>query len=262
VQRSLPDPGEPRPAAFATTRWSLVDSLREAEPEVARAALAELCTLTWYPLYAFARRRGLAPEAARDRTQGFFADFLAREGFARAERERGRLRTFLLAAFEHFLANQAAAERAEKRGGGRTPLALDADEAADAERRYGAEPADPRSPERLYEAAWARGVLDGVLGSLRAEYAARGRPELFRALESELAGDSPSQMELAARAGMTAGAFKVAAHRLRARYRERLRAAIAATLADPAELEDELRALFDAVAGGAGAPPGDPGESA
>lgn len=221
-----------------------MECLRGEDPGAARAALEELCGLTWYPLYAFARRRGLGPEEARDRTQGFFADFLGREGFARAERGRGRLRALLLTAFRHFLAREIEAEGALKRGGGRAPLALEADEA---EQRYAIEPADPRSPEWLYEAAWARALLERVLGALRAEYEARGQGELFRALEGELAGDSPTQAELAARLGTSVGALKAAAHRLRAGYRARLRQAILSTLSDPAELEDELAALFAAV---------------
>lgn len=234
----------PRRARFATTRWSLVADLGRSDPAAARAALEELCASAWYPLYAFARRRGLGPEEGRDATQDFFREFLEHGGFARAERGRGRLRSFLLAAFQHSLAHRAEAESAEKRGGGRRTRSLDLERA---EERYGIEPADGRSPERLYQAAWARALLERVVTSLRAEYEAAGKGALFLALEGELAGDAAPRAELAARLGTSPGAVKVAAHRLRRRYRELLRHTILDTLADPAELEDELAELFRAV---------------
>jgi len=231
-----------RTPGFATTRWSLIERVRGGAPAEARAALEELCAAAWYPLYAYARRRGLGHEEASDATQAFFAEFLERAGFARAEPARGRLRAFLLGAFQLALARRAEAGAAWKRGRGRT-LSLEG-----AEERYGLEPADARSPERLYEAAWARALLARVVDELRAEHAARGQAELFAVLEGELAGATLSSAELAARLGTTPGAAKVAAHRLRARYRERLRRAILETLTDPAELDDELAALLAAVA--------------
>jgi DNA-directed RNA polymerase specialized sigma24 family protein len=238
------DPSDAPQAGFATTRWSLVALARGADPDAASAALGELCEGTWYPLYAYARRRGLAREDALDATQGFFAEFLEHGGFARAERERGRLRAFLLGAFQRFLARRAEAAGAVKRGGARAVLSLDL---ARAEERYGLEPADELSPERLYEAAWARDLLARVIEALRAEHEARGKGAHFAALEGQLAGDSTPMEELAARLGTTPGAAKVAAHRLRARYRELLRQAILETLTDPAELEEELAALLAAV---------------
>lgn len=234
----------PRSARFATTRWSLVAHLRGTDPEAARAALEELCAGAWYPLYAFARRRGLAPEAARDATQAFFAEFLGRAGFALADPERGRLRAYLRAAFRNFLGRQAEAERAEKRGGGLRVHSLDL---AEAEGRYGFEPADGGSPERLFEAAWARALLERVVTGLREEYEGEGKGALFRALEGELGGDVAPREALASRLGMSEGAVKVAAHRLRRRYRDRLRRTILDTLSDPGDLEDELAELFRAV---------------
>lgn len=232
-------------ASFATTRWSLVERARAGTPGEARAALEELCAAAWYPLYAYARRRGLPHEEAADAAQGFFAEFLEHRGFARATRERGRLRAFLLGAFQLHLAGRAQRARAEKHGGARTTLSLDL---ARAEERFRHEPADPRSPERLYEAAWARGLLARVLTELAAEHASQGKAELFAALEGELAGETTPPATLAARLGTTPGAAKVAAHRLRALYRERLRRAILATLEDPREFEEELAALLAAVA--------------
>ena len=230
-------------ASFATTRWSLVESLRGNDPGAARSALEELCALTWYPLYAFARRRGLPPEEARDATQAFFVEFLEHDGFSRAERARGRMRAYLLGSFRSSLAKRAEARSAAKRGGERL-LSLDL---ARAEERYGIEPAHELSPERLYAAAWARSLLARVVASLRAEYEARGRGADFEVLEGELAGAATPMATLGARLGSTPGAAKVAAHRLRARYRELLRQAILETLTEPSELEDELAALLAAV---------------
>lgn len=232
------------PGRFATTRWSLVAHLRGTDPDAARAALETLCAGAWYPLYAFARRRGLAPEEARDATQAFFAEFLERTGFARADPERGRLRAYLRGAFRNFLGRRAEAERAEKRGGTRRVRSLDL---AEAEGRYGIEPADGSSPERLFEAAWARALLEQVVTSLRVEYEAQDKAALFHALEGELGGDVTPRAELAARLETTDGAVKVAAHRLRRRYRELLRQTILDTLSDPEDLEDELAELFRAV---------------
>jgi len=242
-------------ARFATTHWTLVRRARDGG-NAARAALDELCTATWYPLYAFARRRGLARDEAADATQGFFAEFLARGGFARADEQRGRLRAYLLGAFQKHLAKRAEAATAEKRGGGARVLSFDP---AAAEGRYSGDPAHTLGPEQLFASAWARALLAQVVETLRAEYAARGQDELFTALEGELAGDATPLAELARRLGSTEGAVKVAAHRLRTRYREGLRAAIVATLDDPGEFEDELAGLLAAVSI---APPGtDPGKS-
>lgn len=230
---------------FATTRWSLVLAAgRRASPEADRA-LAALCGTYWYPLYAFARRRGLDAEEARDRTQGFFARLLETEGLAAADRSRGRFRSFLLASFSHFLANEWDRRRARKRGGGRPTLALDF---ASGESRYGSEPSHDATPERLFERRWALALLDRALGRLEAEYRAAGKADLFDALRPALAGDRGTPYaELAARLGTTEGAVKVAAHRLRGRCREAVRAEIAETVATEADIDDELRHLFEAL---------------
>jgi len=230
---------------FATTRWSLVRSLRAGSDEAARAALEELCRATWYPLYACARRRGLTRDEAADATQGFFAEFLGHGGFARAEEGRGRLRAFLVGAFKKHLAKRAEAAAARKRGGGAHTLSFDAEVA---EERYALEPVYTTGPEQLFDAAWGRALLEEVTARLRSEYEARGEGALFAALEGELAGEAAPQVELARRLGTSEGALKTAAYRLRGRYRELLRALVRATLDDPAELEDELAALRAAVA--------------
>lgn len=235
-------------AEFATTRWSLI--LRAAEPNQpeASAALATLCSAYWYPLYAFVRRRGYQSHDAQDLTQDFFARLLERNFLAQVSRERGRFRSFLLAAMKHFLANEWDKARAQKRGGDRTMIPIDA---GTAEQRYGREPADTASADKIYERRWVLALLDQVLKTLREDYAAAGKAELFDALKACLTGDSDAlpYVELGARAGLSEGAVKVAVHRLRHRYRLLLRETVAATVAAPDEVDDELRYLFSALAG-------------
>jgi RNA polymerase sigma factor (sigma-70 family) len=209
----------------------------------AQWALEHLCRTYWYPLYAYARRRGHSVEDAQDLTQAFFARLLERHWVADADRERGRFRTFLLTAMSRFMADEWDRLRAQKRGGGiaHIPLQLD-----DAETRYGCEPADERTPEQYYERRWALTLLDAVLQRLNAEYAQEGKAELFEALSATLTGGRETQpyAELAVQTGLSEGAVKVAVHRLRKRYRQMLREEIARTMAVGADVDEELRQLF------------------
>jgi RNA polymerase sigma-70 factor (ECF subfamily) len=226
---------------FATTRWTLVAA---AKSPAARQALAELCDLYWYPVYAFVRRRGYPPDDAGDLTQGFFARLLETAGLAGADPAKGRFRSYLLGACRHYLANDRARRTAKKRGGGRAVLSLDLPAA---ERRYATEPVDGRTPEQLFDRRWAVTLLGAVLADLRAEYAAAGQAGLFDRLKDSLTGDGDPYAAVAAGLGMAEGAVKVAAHRLRRRYRDRLRAAIAETVATPADVDAEIRDLFAAL---------------
>ena len=211
-------------------------------------ALARLCETYWYPLYAYARRRGYSVEDAQDLTQEFFARVLQRHWLADADQAKGRFRTFLLTAMERFLANEWDKARALKRGGGQpnVPLQLDT-----AETRYGIEPADMHTPEQAFEYRWALTLLDEVVRQLGTEFQRRGQAELFNALKPCLVGDGSAQpyAQLASTLGMEEGAIKVAVHRLRRRYRELLRAEIANTVAAPIEVETEMRHLFQVLAG-------------
>ena len=236
--------GIPGSASFHTTRWSVVLAGGRAPRAERQAALEELARTYWYPLFAYARRRGLGPEAAADRAQGFFALLLERRDVARADPARGRFRAYLLAAFRNYLASARAEERALKRGGGRVPLSLDA---PSAESRYGAEPLDPETPERAFQRDWVRELLRRTLERLAAEQEGIGRGALFERLRPTLAvgGDPPRMAAVARELGTSENAVKVAAHRLRRRFRELLREEVAGTLSDPSEVEDELRALFD-----------------
>jgi RNA polymerase sigma-70 factor (ECF subfamily) len=234
-------------AGFEATRWSIILAAGRDDPAQA-AALDRLCRTYWYPLYAFVRRQGRSPEDAQDLTQAFLARLIAKRDLAGVDRAKGRFRSFLLAAMKHFLANERDKARALKRGGGAHVTSLDA---GDAETRYLREPADPVTPERVFERRWALTLLDEVLRRLRAEYEVRGQGALFEALKDTLAGGGGADGHAAAahRLGMTEGAVKVAAHRLRRRYRDLLRAEIAATVDAPGEVDDELRHLFAVLSG-------------
>ena len=238
---STPAPGD----IFATTHWTVVLAAgRRSTPQSDRA-LEELCRAYWYPLYAYVRRHGHSKEDAEDLTQGFFAAFLKRNYLGDVRSEKGRFRAFLLAALKHFLANEYDRASRQKRGGGQTPLSLDWQ---DADTRYQIDPPDQLSPDKLYDRAWATTLLEQVIGRLRAECVAEGKANAFEQLKPFLTvgkGDLP-YAEAAASLGLNEGAARVAVHRLRRRYRELLREQIAQTLSDPADLEEELRALFRA----------------
>jgi RNA polymerase sigma factor (sigma-70 family) len=258
VSSTQPGAGEPTPpssskaagqqAAFVTTHWSVVLAATRSDTTRAQTALARLCQTYWYPLYAYVRRRGYQPEDAQDLTQEFFARLLEKQWLAEADRERGRFRTFLLSALSHFLANEWDKARAQKRGGAvrAVPLQL-----SSAETRYGQEPADPITPEQIFDRRWALALLDEVLSRLREEHIAADTSRLFEALKPCLVGDRQAQpySALAAKLGMTEGAVKVAVHRLRQRYRQLLREEIANTVARPEEVDVEMRHLFAVLAG-------------
>lgn len=232
--------------AFATTHWSVVaQAARRSSPEAARA-LATLCETYWYPLYAYVRRRGYRVEEAQDLTQDFFALLLEKDRLEKADRERGKFRTFLLASLQHYLANEWRKAGAQKRGGHGTTLSLDLERGED---RYRREPIDDWTPERIYERRWALTLLERALEQLRDEYHASGKGELYEALKPQFGGESPlaSYAEISARLGMSEGSVKTAAHRLRRRCRELLQAETAHTLANPDEADDELRELFRAL---------------
>ncbi len=236
---------ETGPAVFPTTHWSVVLTAAVDSPQAADA-LEKLCRTYWYPLYVYVRRRGYGREDAQDLTQQFFALFLRKEYFRLAHRDRGRFRTFLLHALEHFLINEWKRAHRLKRGGETTCLSLDA---ADGEHRYANEPAATLTPERAFERRWAMALLEQVLAALRQQYAEAGNRRVFEELAELLWGKdtSVSYAQIGARLGMTEGAARGAMHRLRERYRERLRAEVAHTVAEPGEVEAELRHLIAVV---------------
>ncbi len=231
---------------FNTTHWSLVLLAGQTQVPQAEAALEKLCATYWLPLYIYVRRAGHGPEDAQDLTQDFFARLLEKKYLKLADRERGRFRCFLLKSLQHFLVNDWVRGQAKKRGGGQKIFSLDE---AEAERLYLQQPADGLSPENLFDKRWAITLLDRAMERLGIEYAAAGKRELFNQLKSLLLteGSAESYRELAEPLGMSEGAVKVAAHRLRQRFGEAVRAEIAQTVATPAEVDEELRCLMTAL---------------
>ena len=231
---------------FTPTHWSLVLLARQGESTVGREALEKLCRKYWYPLYAYVRRQGHGVADAQDLTQEFFARLLGRNFLAGVTPEKGKFRSFLLAALKHFLANEWDRVRAEKRGGGQTFLSWDEPSAED---RYSMEPADVSSPELLFEKRWAWTVLDRALQRLKEEHAAEAKQEQFDQLKVFLASEArPGAYAAAAsRLGMTPGAVAVAVHRLRQRYGELLRAEVGQTVSTAAEVDEEMRHLFGII---------------
>ena len=229
---------------FPTTRWTLVVAAADPQRKDARSALVSLCEGYWYPLYAYLRRRGYPPDQAQDLTQEFFIRILEGRYLDRADPEKGRFRSFLLTSLKFFVADEEDRQRAHKRGGGAVmPLEL-----SSGEDRYQREPAHEETPERIFERRWALLVLDRVVERLRDEFVQHGRPEHFERLKMFLLGkcDAP-YAALAGEMKTSEGALKVAIHRLRKRYRELFRQEIADTVADPGEVESELRFLASAL---------------
>jgi RNA polymerase sigma-70 factor (ECF subfamily) len=239
---------DPSAARFPTTHWSRLRAAGDSDAPAARAALEGLCHDYWYPLYAFVRSRGHDPETARDLVQDLFVALLERDDLRGLDPARGRFRSFLMACCAHHLARHHGRERALKRGGGRVPIPIDAPAA---ESRFGGEPAHDLTAERLFERRWALTLLDRTLAALDAEAARSDRPALYERLRPALLGldGAPSYQAVAAELGLTEGAVKMAAHRLRARYRAVLRAEVARTVADPAEVDAEIRDLLAALGG-------------
>lgn len=215
------------------------------ESAQARAALGTLCDTYWPPLYAFLRRSGCSPHEAEDVVQGFFARLLDKGDLAQVGPERGRFRSFLLAAVKHFLANERDRARALKRGGGQNPLSLDLNAV---EAQFAAESSLGRPPEATFDRQWALTLLDRVRYRLREEFAGAGKSERFQLLEPFLSGEpEASYREVAHALGLSENAVKVAVHRFRQRFREILRAEIAQTVATEAEIDEEIHHLFEAL---------------
>jgi RNA polymerase sigma factor (sigma-70 family) len=240
------------PSHFGETRWSLVIAAQGGDE--AQLALAELCRLYWYPLYAFVRRSGYSREESEDLTQEFFARLLAKNWLAGVDRTKGRFRAFLLATMKHFLSNEWRRMQAEKRGGKLQLIPLDV---SDAEERYHHEPADLLTPELLFERRWALTVIENVFAALRIEMERAGKGDLFETLKDLLASDVRhlSYAEAGSRLGLTEDAVKMTVYRLRKRYRDLLRAQIAATVNTTAEIDLEIRDLFRVFSSPAIIPP-------
>jgi RNA polymerase sigma factor (sigma-70 family) len=231
---------------FATTHWSVVLATGSADTARAQEALDALCRRYWYPLYAYVRRRGRSPEDAEDLTQEFFARLLRTESLADVSREGGRFRSFLLKSMNHFMTDNWRRSQAQKRGGGKV-ISFDA---MSAEARYTIEPEDVHTPESLYARTWALTLLGTVVQRVRDEYIRTDKSALFEQLKFCLTGHRSeiSYAQLARRLHAPENTVKTLVYRLRQRYRHLLREEIAQTVATPDEVEDELQALFRALA--------------
>ena len=230
---------------FLTTRWSVVARAGSGSLE-ARAALESLCGSYWYPLYAYARRRGLDHHGAQDAVQGFFARLLEKRDLASADPTRGRFRSFLLAALSNFLANARDREAAEKRGGHVARISID--EAA-AERRFAGELSAADAPEKAFDRQWAREVLARALLALESEWTRAGKGELLDRLRPFLVDEASGEVQarISAELGKSENAVRIALHRLRKRFGELLRLEVAETVADPKDVESELGLLLEAL---------------
>ncbi len=220
----------------------------QSDSPQAAAALEKLCRTYWYPLYAYVRRRGAGPEDAQDGTQSFFARLLERDLLSRASPQRGRFRSFLLTALQHFLADERDRANARKRRPRQPLISLDA---LEGEARYALEPADDISPDKLFERRWATTVLEQAWSCLEAEYATEGKSDLFRELRrfNSAQESAPGYVEAAGKLSLPENTVKSLVHRMRRRYRALLRAEIAHTVADPAEIDEEIRYLLRVLEG-------------
>ncbi len=236
---------------FVSTRWTMVLAAGQTENTDGEAyrALSELCRVYWRPLYLFLRRDGFAPDDAQDLTQGFFAHLIEARVYARADREKGRFRSFLLGALKHFVAHARAHDRTQKRGGG-IPLApLDTVAIAEAD----AKAAGDRSwsAERVFEREWAETLLREALDRLTEECALAGKTELFEKLNSHLSATNETAVPydtLSLQLGRPAATLRSDVARLRSRYRAILREEVSGTIADGSEVDAELRYLCEVLA--------------
>jgi RNA polymerase sigma-70 factor (ECF subfamily) len=240
--------GTAAPQEFKTTLWMTVaEAGRQDGSLQSQQALEKLCRTYWYPLYVFLRRQGHSPEDAEDLTQAFFGHMLEKNGLRHADPERGRFRTFLLSSLKHFVTDEWKKHRAKKRGGGMRLIELDAEIAED---RYRIEPVERLDPEKLFKRRWAMTLLDEALAQLEGEYSLKGKHELFSSLQPFLLDKKTEvpQSELALRMRMKEATLNSEVFRLRGRFRDLVREEIAQTVTTAAQIDDEVRELFAALA--------------
>lgn len=231
---------------FETTRWSVVRAAASSQPSHARQALESLCSTYWYPLYTYIRHQGYSSEDARDLIQEFFSRFLQKDYLKGVDPAKGKFRSFLLASVNHFLSNERDKVKTLKRGGGVTFLPLDF---SSFEERYINAASQTLTPDKLFDRAWALALLESALLRLRQEYENAGKEVLFDRLKGTLTGQESCMpyRELGMELGLSEGAIKTAAHRLRRRYRDLLLDEIAQTLAEGESVDEELHYLFAAI---------------
>lgn len=228
----------------------MLAAAREDDPSTANAALAELCQTYWAPLYSFVRSRGYNVHDAQDLTQSFFVYLIEHKIYARADREKGRFRSFLLASLKNFLADASDRERTLKRGGGQIVLPLNEEQVNGAESLFQTH-SGANGEDRLFERTWAEALLAAGMERVSADYSGEPKRKLFNELRVFIAGGAeppPSYTELAVRLGMTESTIRSHVTRLRARYRQALRAEVRRTVATETEVDEELRELLRVLA--------------
>ncbi|HOW66777.1 MAG TPA: sigma-70 family RNA polymerase sigma factor [Candidatus Paceibacterota bacterium] len=248
IENQQPDDAARGTGQFATTHWSVVLAAGQRESPQAAAALEELCQTYWYPLYVYARRNGHGPEDAEDLIQGFFLQLFRYQSLAHVDRDKGRFRSFLLTSLKYYAADCRDKVRTQKRGSGLTALRFDI---RSAEGRYSKEPCNDLSPDKVYDRQWALTQLKRVLERLAEHYRETGKVEWFAALRPFLVegGRGKTYAEAGMELGMTEEAVKKAVLRMRQHYARLFREAIAQTLADPAQVDEELRYLHAVLTG-------------
>lgn len=230
-------------ARFDTTRWSLVAAAGSEQSQVASDALNDLCRAYWRPIYAEIRRRGHGAVEAQDLTQEFFARMLRRDAFGKADREKGRFRTYLLGSLDYFLVDDWREKNAQKRGGGAVIVPFIEGEV---EAWFRQQPASGGSPAEMFDQNWAVVLMDRALEALRDEYRVTGRENVFAAVEPFLTADSGEDgyARVCDQVGLTPQAFAVAVHRVRRRFRHCVRDQVEMTVADQSEVAAEMKHLF------------------
>jgi len=242
-----------REGLFASTRWTMVLDAGESQtpPAQALSALSELCRIYWRPIFLFLRRQGSNPDDAQDLTQGFFAHLIESRAYARADPDKGRFRSFLLGALKHFVADARDREHAQKRGGGKIRETFDEATISEAENQVARN--ERWQADRVYDREWAETLLRQALARLAQECAFAGKATLFEALKSHLSPDGEEAVpyaDLSVRLRRPAATLRKDAERLRARYGEILREEVCGTVTDPAEVDEELRYLCQALTSG------------
>jgi RNA polymerase sigma-70 factor (ECF subfamily) len=236
----------PIPRQFDTTQWSLVSAAGNEDPDNSRTqeALEKLCQRYWFPLYAFLRSRGHPAHDAQDLTQAFLSQFIQSRGFASANPNRGRFRTYLLGCLKHFVTNAWNRSKALKRGG-QTPI-IEWD-ALEPEARYALEPHTPTNPDTRFDREWALTLVQQGLEQLQDQYAKEGKTSLFQQLKGCLTGSEPPRSITAAQLQISENQLKVIIHRLRRNYRDVIRELIADTVQTHSEIDDEMRHLLQVL---------------
>jgi RNA polymerase sigma factor (sigma-70 family) len=233
---------------FLTTRWSVVLVSAQSQAPGCKEALADLCKLYWYPLYAFIRHRGYSPEDAQDLVQGFFLHLIEYKTLSRVDQSKGKFRSFLLASLQNYLANEADRARCLKRGGKAEFVHIDHEEAED---RYGLEPIEELTPEKIFDARWAMALLGEAMNRLGREYAVQGKATTFQALRAFLDPINtkrlPSYEEVAAQLEVSVGSLKTQIHRLRKRYTAIVKEEISRTVSDAVDVDVEIHELCEAL---------------